>query len=225
MNPNPPAISPVPRPKSAAKAFYDRLSRWYDLLAGSSERKYRDLGLQALDTKPGESALEIGYGTGHSLLRLAQSVGQDGRVCGIDLSEGMRRVARARLESADLAERVELQIGDGADLPYKEDQFDAVFISFTLELFDTPEIPLVLTGCRRVLRPDGRLALVTMAKSEQPNLAERIYEWFHARWPAMVDCRPIFARQALEAVGFTIRSHTFLSMWGLPVEIILAVNE
>ena len=217
-------ISPVSRPKSAAKTFYDRLSRRYDLIAGSSERKYRQLGLQALNPQPGEIALEIGYGTGHSLLTLAQAVGPDGRVCGIDISEGMRDVAQGRLEAAGLAQRVELQVGDGADLPYSNDQFDAVFMSFTLELFDTPEIPVVLSNCRRVLHPDGRLALVTMVKSERPNLMERIYEWFHARWPAMVDCRPIFARHAVEETGFIIQSQKRLSMWGLPVEIILAYN-
>ena len=218
----PQMISPVNRTKSAAKASYNRLSRWYDLIAGSTEKKYRYLGLEALKARPGEKVLEIGFGTGHCLLALAKSVGPDGKVYGIDLSEGMYAIAQARLQSAGVAERVELQVDDAAGMPYGDELFDAVFMSFTLELFDTPEIPIVLESCKRVLRPGGRLALVTMVKGPKPNLAERIYERAHAKWPAAVDCRPILAQDALKQAGFQIRSLTAMMMWGLPLEIILA---
>jgi demethylmenaquinone methyltransferase/2-methoxy-6-polyprenyl-1,4-benzoquinol methylase len=143
-------------------------------------------------------------------------------VTGIDLSDGMCAQAQRCLTAAGLAGRVELLVGDAAQLPWEFASFDAVFISFTLELFDTPEIPQVLQECLRVLRPGGRLALVTMAKSENPALAERIYEWFHARMPAAVDCRPIFAQAALRQAGFEVRRAQALRMWGLPVEIVLA---
>lgn len=216
------SVSRVTRSKAEAQANYNRLSRWYDAVAGSSEKKYRQLGLQALNACQGENALEIGYGTGQALLTLAQAVGSTGKAAGIDLSDGMYAVAQQRLAAAGLAGRVELLVGDAVQLPYPPASFDAVFMSFTLELFDTPEIPQVLQQCLRVLRPGGRLGLVTMAKSEEPALAERIYEWFHIRMPAAVDCRPIFAQAALIQAGFEVRGVQALRMWGLPVEIILA---
>ena len=76
------SISPVTRSKAEAKASYNRLSRWYDLLAGSTEKKYRDIGLEVLAARSGERVLEIGYGTGHCILSLAEAVGPTGQVCG-----------------------------------------------------------------------------------------------------------------------------------------------
>ncbi len=215
-------ISRVTRSRADAARNYDRLSRWYDGLSGSSEKKYRQLGLQLLDAHAGETILEIGFGTGHSLVALAKAAGPTGRVCGIDISKEMRSIAEKRLRQTGVSGWVDLQVGDAAQLPFEPGSFDAIFMCFTLELFDTPEIPLMLAQCRRVLRSGGRIGLVSMALPERPGLAVRIYEWFHARWPALVDCRPILARQALLEAGFAIESARRWSMWGLPVDVILA---
>jgi demethylmenaquinone methyltransferase/2-methoxy-6-polyprenyl-1,4-benzoquinol methylase len=217
----PPSISRVTRSKAEAKASYNGMSKWYDAIAGSSEKKYRDIGLQKLNAQPGERVLEIGFGTGHCLLTLAQAVGATGKVYGLDISEGMRDIAQARLQQAGVAERVELHIGDAAQ-PLPAANLDAIFMSFTLELFDTPEIPQVLRQCAAALRPGGRLSVVTMVKSDA--FAVRIYEWFHEKMPAAVDCRPIFAQAALSETGFQLTDISALIMWGLPVEIILATK-
>ena len=217
-----PSLQRVTRSKEEARASYNRLSRWYDAVSGSTEKKYRDVGLQKLAARPGERILEIGYGTGHCILALAQAVGENGKVCGIDISDGMQALTQQRLLQANLAERVDLRLGDAAHLPFEAGSFDGVFMSFTLELFDTPEIPQVLAQCRAMLRPTGRLCVVTMIKEAQDGMAVRIYEWFHQRMPAAVDCRPIFAQLSLREASFTIQDVTKMNMWGLPVEIILA---
>jgi ubiquinone/menaquinone biosynthesis C-methylase UbiE len=215
-------ISGVKRSKAAAARNYNRLSRWYDGLAGSSEKKYRNLGLQALAVQPGERVLEIGFGTGQCLVALANAVGSQGKVSGIDISEGMRSVAEKRVRQTGTSAWVDLRVGDAVQLPFEAGCFDAVFMSFTLELFDTPEIPLVLAQCGRVLRPGGRIGLVAMVLPQRPNLAVRIYEWFHARWPVAVDCRPILAREALQEAGFSIEQAQRYAMWRLPVDVIRA---
>ena len=216
------SISRVNRSKEAARASYNRLSRWYDMVAGSTEKKYRDWGLEKLSAQPGEAIIEIGFGTGHCLLALAKSVGPTGRVIGLDISDGMLAIARDRLQAKGLSDRVDLHLGDAANLDFiQANRLDGVFMSFTLELFDNPEIPKVLQECHRILKPGGRIAVVAMTKTNPPGMAVRMYEWFHEYMPNYADCRPIFARQAMEQNGFDIQDVSVSSMWGLPVEIVL----
>ena len=218
-------IRRVNRSKEDARASYNRLSRWYDVIAGSTEKKYRDWGLEKLSAQAGEKILEIGFGTGHCLVSLAQAVGPTGGVIGLDISDGMLAIARDRLQKEGLSERVDLHLGDAAKLGFiNTGTLDGVFMSFTLELFDNPEIPRVLQECHRILKPGGRLAVVSMTKTDPPGVAVRLYEWFHDYMPNYADCRPIFARQAIEQGGFTIQSVSLSSMWGLPVEVVLGVK-
>ena len=215
-------ISRVTRSKEEAKASYDMISRWYDVLVGWGEKKYRETGLERLRTAPGERVLEIGFGTGYCTLALAQSVGSSGKVYGLDLSEGMRHITQSRVEQAGLAERVELKLGDAAHLPFEANFFDAVFTSFTLELFDTPEIPVVLQQCRNVLRSGGRICVVAMSKEGKDSATRRLYEWGHSKFPNYIDCRPIYVGKVLEEAGFQIVDKTTKPYWGLPVEIVVA---
>jgi ubiquinone/menaquinone biosynthesis C-methylase UbiE len=219
------SISRVNRSKEEARASYNRLSSWYDVIAGSTEKKYRDWGLEKLSAQPGERMLEIGFGTGHCLVSLAKAVGPDGRVVGLDISDGMLAITQERLKEEGLHDRVDLHLGDAASLDFiPANSLDGIFMSFTLELFDNPEIPRVLQECHRVLKPGGRLAVVSMTKTNPPGLAVRMYEWFHEHIPNYADCRPIFARQAFEANGFKIQDVSLSSMWGLPVEIVLGTK-
>jgi demethylmenaquinone methyltransferase/2-methoxy-6-polyprenyl-1,4-benzoquinol methylase len=75
--------------REQTRANYDRLSRWYDLLAGSSERGCKLSGLARLDVQPGERVLEVGSGTGESLLLLRQAAGPAGFALCVDLSAGL----------------------------------------------------------------------------------------------------------------------------------------
>jgi len=215
-------ISRVARSKAEAKAAYDSMSGWYDLLAGSSERKFREDCLRMLDVRAGETVLEIGFGTGDALLSLARSAGEQGKVFGLDISEGMRRRSQMRLRKAGLFESVELKSGDATSLPFPTGSMDAVFMAFTLELFDTPEIPAVLGECRRVLRQRGRIGVVAMAKPDRSSRMVTLYEWAHRTFPAWADCRPIRTQPFLAGAGFEILDGRSRSMWGLPVEILLA---
>jgi ubiquinone/menaquinone biosynthesis C-methylase UbiE len=219
MSPDLPALLPVSRTRAQAKANYDRLSRFYDLLTGGFEQKVSRTALERLHITEGESVLEIGFGTGHGLKQMAQAVGQAGRVYGIDISCGMLAASRRRLKRAGLEGRVELICEDALKMPYAQDQFDAVFLSFTLELFDTPEIPLLLAGIRRVLKPNGRLGVVSMSKEDRASPLMRLYELLHQKFPRVVDCRPIHVERSIQEAGFAGLYRERVSLWGLAVEI------
>ena len=216
-------ILPVPRTKAQAKAFYNRISGFYDLLADRNEAPIRQAALDLLNASPGERVLEIGFGTGHALRALAQATRPAGKVFGMDLSERMVSRAGKGLAAAGLHDGCDLRCGDASSLPYAAESLDGIFMSFTLELFDTPEIPGVLSECRRVLRPGGRIAVAGVSREPPGNLWIRIFEWTHIHFPSFVDCRPIYVRRALEAAGFQIGSALRKTMW-IPVEIVLGIN-
>ncbi len=219
-----PAILPVPRTKGEAKQFYDRVSRFYDYLIGAFERRYAEMALDSLSLEEGETVLEIGFGTGHCLKRIAECVSQTGKAYGIDISPGMLEVTKERLDKAGLTDRVELCCGDAVSLPYDDNVFDAVFMSFSLELFDTLEIPKVLYEIKRVLKLGGRLGLVSMSKENGRSIMLRLYEWVHMKWPKYVDCRPIYVEQSLRDAEYEIKSSEKIKLLGLPVKIIVALN-
>ena len=200
--------------------FYDRLSHAYDLLANSSEHHAMEAGLKALDTQPGETVLEIGFGTGHALEDLARRVGEGGRVAGIDLSYGMRQVAAKRLGETGLDHRVDLLLADGAYLPFADSSFDGVFTSFTLELFEMETIPQVLAEVQRVLRPGGRLGVVAMQEGGHGPLFD-LYKWLHRHFPHFIDCQPIEAGTLLKEAGFVLEHDEPTSIWSLPIAVLV----
>ncbi len=214
----------INRTKEQAEKAYDKLSGVYDVLAGPFEKKYRDYALKLLNIGEGEEVLEVGFGTGDCLRQIAEIVGSTGKACGIDISPGMMRVAEKRLARAGLSERVELRRGDATELPFEDNRFDASFMSFTLELFDTPHIPRVLAEIKRVLKPGGRLGVVSMSKENGDSFLLMLYEKLHKAFPHYIDCRPIYLEHSLREVGFEITHKERLSFFGLPGETVVGVS-
>jgi len=219
-----PDILPVRRAKREARRFYDRISKYYDYLTGGFERKYARKALKLLSIEKSETVLEIGFGTGHCLKQIAEIVNQTGETYGLDISFGMSKVTKNRLNKAGQADKVELCCSDAGNLPYREGTFDAVFMSFTLELFDTPEIPEILNEIRRILKSRGRLGVVSISKENKQSILLRLYEWAHKKWPKYVDCRPIYLEQSLRDAGYEIGSKEKDGLLGLPLEIVVALN-
>jgi demethylmenaquinone methyltransferase/2-methoxy-6-polyprenyl-1,4-benzoquinol methylase len=206
-----------------ARQLYDRLSGVYDVLADPGEQEARSLGLRLLAPTGSERLLVIGCGTGHGLVAIAERLGDGGRVTGLDVSTGMLAVARRRVEASACAPRIQgLVLADAQVLPLADRSFDAVFMSFTLELFADDQIPVVLAETARVMRRSGRLAVVAMQDDRHGTAIVEAYGFLHRHFPKIVDCRPIDTARWLRGAGFEIVASENASIWGLPVRAVAA---
>lgn len=115
----------------------------------------REATVRLLDPQPGERVLDAGSGPGFLARQLAQAVGPQGRVLGLDLSEAFIGMARQRCSDLTWAEFRE---ADVRALPAEDASFDAAVCTQVLEY--VPEVDQALSELCRVLRPGGRLLLV-----------------------------------------------------------------
>ena len=189
----------------------------------ASEHTARDAGIELVGIETAERVLEIGCGTGQALVSFARAVGDRGCVCGIDLSNGMIDVARRRLQDQGLLPAVHLEVADARHLPFRSGQFDVVFMSFTLELFEADDRTAVLSEVRRVLREGGRLGVVAMSGAVGCTPTVEIYRWLHRHFPHIADGRPIDLGSELQRAAFAIQRQRSMDIWSLPVEAAVAI--
>jgi SAM-dependent methyltransferase len=105
----------------------------------------------------GERVLDVGCGSGDTVLDLAERVGSDGSVIGIDVSGPLLDQARARVSQAPLRQVTLIQ-GDAQCEDFGKGRFDRVYSRFGVMFFDDPEV--AFANLRRALRSQGRLAFV-----------------------------------------------------------------
>jgi len=187
------------------KKSYAKISKLYPIAEGTFEKGLRARGLKLLSVQDGEEVLEIGVGTGFSLVEIAKAVGEKGKAYGLDITPQMLEITGERIGKTGLANRVELQEADARNMPYEDNKFDAVYIASTLELFDTPDISRVLKEIKRVLKPNGRLCVGSLTKEgREGSLFLRFYEWLHQKVPKYASCRPIYVEKSVEDAGYEI---------------------
>ena len=115
-----------------------------------------------LGLSPGDGVLDVACGTGNFTRDFARSVGADGLVVGIDVSETMLTRAVADTRAAQLSDRAAFVRGDAAELPFLDSSFDAVCCFAALHLFADPM--RALDRMTAVLTPGGRIAIFTSAR-------------------------------------------------------------
>jgi len=160
------------------RAMFDDVAARYDLtndvLSFGQDRRWRTAVLRAVDPRPGELVLDLAAGTGTSSQPFRD---RGASVVPCDFSVGMLQVGkRARPALPFVA-------GDGTRLPFGDETFDAVTISFGLRNIVDPDAGL--RELRRVTRPGGRVVVCEFSSPTWPPLRTVYLEYLMRALPSL----------------------------------------
>lgn len=137
----------------------------------------------------GARVLDVAAGRGAILFPVAEQIGEQGRVIGIDLAAAMVRETASEIICLGLTS-AEMRQMDAEQLEFPDSSFDCVLCGFALFFF--PQLGRALSEFYRVLKPGGRFAATTFGESD-----ERM-EWYEQLLTAYKISRPILGTQPLE---------------------------
>lgn len=127
---------------------YDNLNR---VISFGIDVKWRKKVLKIVsDSKP-KVILDIATGTGDLAILMAQSKAE--KIIGLDISAGMLEVGRKKVEEKNLSNRIELVLGDSENMPFEDNYFDAITVSFGVRNFENLEKGFA--EILRILKPNG----------------------------------------------------------------------
>ncbi|WP_276273066.1 methyltransferase domain-containing protein [Haloarcula litorea] len=139
--------------KSRARTFYKYLSKVYDQVNPFIwDERMRDEAIGMLDLDPDDAVVDIGCGTGFATEGLLEHVDT---VYGLDQSQ--HQLSKAYQKFGKHGD-VRFHLGDAERLPFKDDTFDVVWSSGSIEYWPNPVD--ALEECRRIAKPGGRVLIV-----------------------------------------------------------------
>lgn len=116
--------------------------------------------IQALELPPGSQGLDAGCGIGLQSLLLAEAVGPNGQVTGLDISSEFLLYAKKIVEGSSLARRITFKEGDLNTLPFEDNTFDWVWSADCVGYPAAENSISVLKELIRVVNPGGRIAIL-----------------------------------------------------------------
>jgi phosphatidylethanolamine/phosphatidyl-N-methylethanolamine N-methyltransferase len=176
--------------RNMVEAAYARWAPIYDAVCGPVMVQGRRAAAAAACAIGGR-ILEVGVGTGLSFDDYDAST----EITGIDLCAPMLAKARAKMASGRYPWVREVQLMDAHRLDFADATFDGVVAQFVITLVADPE--QVLSECRRVVKPGGRIILVNHLYSET-GVAAAVERWA-ARRTRKLGLRPEFPFARLQA--------------------------
>lgn len=160
-------------PEQQVEAMFDRVARYYDIInsvmSAGLHHAWRGRAADIAKVGPGDRVLDVAAGTGDLTIELRGRVEPGGEVVGMDLSEGMLELARAK------APGIRFEQGSALDLPYADGEFSAATTGFAARNFS--DLHRGLAEMRRVVRPGGRVVVLDFTTPTRPPLS-----WFFRLW-------------------------------------------
>jgi demethylmenaquinone methyltransferase/2-methoxy-6-polyprenyl-1,4-benzoquinol methylase len=141
--------------KKQVEKMFDTISGNYDglnrVISLGIDKKWRKKVVQLVVEKKPESVLDIATGTGDLAISFAEF--DIPKIVGFDLSEGMLAVARKKVATQKITDKIEFLQGDSEEMPFESNSFDAITVAFGVRNFE--ELEKGLAEILRVLKPGG----------------------------------------------------------------------
>jgi phosphatidylethanolamine/phosphatidyl-N-methylethanolamine N-methyltransferase len=144
--------------EASTRKIYDFHSVFCDATFGRLVRRRIERAIRHMNIRDTDRVLDLGIGTGVSL----NFYPDRGRIVGVDLSAGMLREARKKIEERRLRHATVFQ-ADALRLPFADDTFDHVFISHVISVVSDP--CLLIREAQRVAKPNARIVIVNHFQS------------------------------------------------------------
>lgn len=145
---------------------FEKISSNYDkmnsVISFKLHKRWREDTMRKMDVKKGTSALDVCCGTADWTIALAEAVGPEGKVIGLDFSKNMLKVGEQKITHLP---QTTLIHGNAMELPFEDGTFDYVTIGFGLR--NVPDYLQVLKEMNRVLKPGG---MAVCLETSQPTL-------------------------------------------------------
>ncbi|MCA9678190.1 MAG: class I SAM-dependent methyltransferase [Kofleriaceae bacterium] len=209
---------------SQARRVYDLIGPLLDTQAWYEDGAIADL-LAHLELGDARAVVELGTGTGRLAERMLDGLlPREATYLGYDVSRRMVATARKRLHR--WVPRAEVRLSNGpihVDLP---DRSADLFVStYVFDLLSADDIATALAEAHRVLRDDGRLALISLAPGR--SLPERAVMGLWSRvqsvWPSLIaGCRPIELQAQLEPARWRVDHAATVGKLGVVSEVVIA---
>ncbi|CAL2101298.1 Demethylmenaquinone methyltransferase [Tenacibaculum sp. 190130A14a] len=146
--------------KEQVAKMFDNISEDYDglnrVISLGIDVSWRKKVVKFVGENNPKQILDIATGTGDLALMMA-SLKPD-RIVGLDISEGMLNVGKQKVSKADLSNTIEMVVGDSENIPFEDNTFDAITVSFGVRNFET--LDKGLTEILRVLKPGGKFVVL-----------------------------------------------------------------
>ena len=144
--------------------IYDNYDSMNQIISFKRHVAWRKDVMKRMNVQQESNVLDVCTGTGDWALSLANEVGSNGKVTGLDFSKNMLKVAQEKKEQSQLAQ-LEFIHGNAMDLPFPDNTFDYVTIGFGLR--NVPNYETALKEMYRVVKPGGK---VVCLETSQPTL-------------------------------------------------------
>ena len=146
--------------KEQVAQMFDNISENYDglnrVISLGIDVKWRKKVVKIVGENNPKQILDIATGTGDLALMMA-SLNPE-RIIGLDISSGMLEVGKRKIDKAKLSNKIEMIVGDSEEMPFKDDTFDAITVSFGVRNF--ANLYKGIKEISRVLKPDGVLVIL-----------------------------------------------------------------